>query len=76
MAVDASGNLWVANETGKVIEYSRAELTKASPAPTVTISFGGGGLAFDPSSHLWVANGTTVVELAKPSWPRRAAGPG
>ena len=65
IAVDSSGNLWVANESGDVVEYSRAELAKASPAPTVTISPGGGGLAFDPSGNLWVANGSNVVEYSK-----------
>lgn len=66
MAVDASGNLWVANEaTGKVTEYGRAALAKASPVPTVTISVGVGGLAFDPAGDLWGDNGTTVVKLAK-----------
>ena len=69
IAVDSSGNLWVANESGDisgdVVEYSKAELAKASPAPTVTISPGGGGLAFDPSGNLWVANGSNVVEYSK-----------
>jgi len=67
VAVDSTGDLWVANnETGTVVEYSRAELAKASPAPTVTISYGGaGGLAFDPSGDLWADNGTTVVEFTK-----------
>ncbi len=65
IAVDSSGNLWVANESGNVVEYSRAELTKASPAPTVTISQGGDGLAFDPSGDLWVSTGSDVVEYSK-----------
>ncbi len=69
IAVDSSGNLWVANESGDisgdVVEYSKAELAKASPAPTVTISPGGGGLAFDPSGNLWVANGSNLVEYSK-----------
>jgi hypothetical protein len=65
IAVDSSGDLWVANETGAVVEYSRAELAKASPVPSVTISYGAGGLAFDPSGNLWVDNGSTVVEFTK-----------
>jgi streptogramin lyase len=65
IAVDSSGNLWVANESGNVVEYSRAELAKASPAPTVTISPGGDGLAFDPSGNLWVSTGSSVVEYSK-----------
>ena len=51
-------------------EYTKAELAKVSPAPTVTISvFVGGarpfGLAFDPAGDLWVANGLDVVEFSK-----------
>jgi ligand-binding sensor domain-containing protein len=65
MAVDSSGDLWVANSNGDtVVEYSRAELAKANPAPTVTIHPGGpaGGVAFDPSGDLWVGTGTLGVE--------------
>jgi ligand-binding sensor domain-containing protein len=65
LAVDTSGDLWVANEAGHIVEYSKADLTHASPAPTVTISYGAGGLAFDPSGDLWVINGTDVAELTK-----------
>ena len=65
IAVDSSGNLWVANESGDVVEYSRAELAKPSPVPTVTISPGGDGLAFDPSGNLWVSTGSSVVEFSK-----------
>ena len=65
VAVDSSGDLWVANEAGHVVEYSRAELAKASPVPTVTIHYGAGGLAFDPSGDLWVINGTDVAEFTK-----------
>lgn len=65
VAFDPSGDLWVANESGHVVEYSRAELATASPVPTVTLSSGGGGLAFDPSGDLWVINGSAVVEFTK-----------
>ena len=65
IAFDSSGDLWVANESGHVVEYGRAELAKASPVPTVTLSYGGGGLAFDPSGNLWVINGSVVVEFTK-----------
>jgi sugar lactone lactonase YvrE len=74
VAVDSSGDLWVANSTGTVVEYGRAELSEASPIPTVTISGGASGhlvnpfgLSLDPSGDLWVADGGTgtVVEFAK-----------
>ncbi len=65
LTVDTSGDLWVANEVGSVVEYSRADLAKPSPAPTVTISYTAGGLAFDPSGDLWAINGTDVAEFTK-----------
>jgi len=65
IALDSSGDLWVANEGGTVVEYSRAALAEASPSPTVTLSYGGGGLAFDSAGNLWVANGTVVAEFTK-----------
>jgi hypothetical protein len=75
MAVDTSGDLWVANEDGDaVVEYSRADLAKPSPAPTMTISTATVGLAIDPSGDLWVDTGTAVdeftkAELDKPGFP-------
>jgi streptogramin lyase len=68
--VDPSGDLWVANgNSDTVVEYSRAELSKASPVPTVTISdtnFGETSIAFDRLGDLWVANQDgNVVEFAK-----------
>jgi hypothetical protein len=82
LAVDSSGDLWVANQTGgTVVEYSRAELVQPSPAPTVTIHVEGpGGVAFDPSGNLWASinfatagNGAveefTKAELAKSGTP-------
>ena len=71
LALDSSGNLWVANNLGTVVEYSKAELTGASPAPTVTISSGAldtpGGLTFDASGDLWVGDGGSgrIFEFAK-----------
>ncbi len=50
----------MADDNNTVVEYSKADLAKASPAPTVTISSSGlnhsDGLAFDPSGDLSVAN--------------------
>jgi len=69
LAFDPSGNLWVSNgSSGTVVEYSRAELAKASPVPTVTISpgTGAGGIAFWPSGDLWVGSSNgVVVEFTK-----------
>ncbi len=65
LTVDTSGDLWVANEVGSVVEYSRADLARPSPAPTVTISYVAGGLAFDLAGDLWAINGTDVAEFTK-----------
>ena len=56
-AFDAAGDLWVSTDTS-VVEFSKAELATASPAPTVTISTSGGAqLVFDPSGDLWIVTG-------------------
>jgi hypothetical protein len=65
LTFDSSGNLWVANATGTIVEYARAELAKAAPVPVVTLAYGAGGLAFDPSGDLWASNGSTVVEFTR-----------
>jgi sugar lactone lactonase YvrE len=80
---DRSGNLWVANSnTNTLFEYVKSELAKASPAPLVTISSnssgslnGPGGLAFDRSGNLWVANTSvsTVVEYSHSQLARSGA---
>ena len=41
-----------------VVEFSKAELATANPAPTVTISSSGGAqLVFDSSGNLWMVTG-------------------
>jgi hypothetical protein len=50
---------------GTVVEYSKAELARPSPVPTVTLAISGGLLAFDPSGNLWVGNGTDVAEFSR-----------
>jgi hypothetical protein len=70
LAVDSSGDLWVANEIGSVVEYSRADLARPSPVPTVTMFYTASGLAFDPLGDLWAANGTDVVEFTKAEMAR------
>ena len=76
VAFDASGDLWVST-VKSVVEFSKVELAKAHPAPTVTISSSGGAqLVFDASGDLWMATGggpdcfstpctNEVVELTK-----------
>jgi secreted PhoX family phosphatase len=66
-AFDAAGDLWVSTQLsatcpqGCVVEFSEAELNKANPAPTVTISStGGANLAFTPSGDLWMVTGGPV----------------
>ncbi|MGP8205075.1 MAG: hypothetical protein ACLQVK_03280 [Acidimicrobiales bacterium] len=76
VAFDASGDLWVST-VKSVVEFSKAELAKAHPTPTVTISSTGGAqLVFDASGDLWTVTGggpdcfgtpctNEVVELTK-----------
>jgi sugar lactone lactonase YvrE len=57
VAFDASGDLWVST-VKSVVEFSKAELAQAKPAPTVTVSSSGGAqLVFDPSGDLWMVTG-------------------
>jgi streptogramin lyase len=62
LAIDASGNAWITNETGTT-------LTELSPlgavlaTPTATNLVGAEGIAIAPSGNVWVANtaGNSVV---------------
>lgn len=57
LAFDASGNLWVST-VNSVVEYPKAELGTAKPAPSVTISSSGGAqLVFDTAGDLWMVTG-------------------
>jgi hypothetical protein len=58
------GDLWVTTlvsstcPQGCVVEFSRAELARPDPAPTVTISStGGSNMAFTPSGDMWMVTG-------------------
>ncbi|MGO9457969.1 MAG: IPT/TIG domain-containing protein [Acidimicrobiales bacterium] len=72
LAIDTSGDLWVANQTSStVMEYKTTQLTASGdPLPAVIISSTGtslthpSGLGFDASGDLWVATSTNgnVVE--------------
>jgi hypothetical protein len=74
IAIDASGNVWIAHQfLGTVIEYSASQLTASgSPTPAVTLSpnstsgsaiVGPTGLAFDNQGNLWIA-GLGIHEIA------------
>lgn len=64
MAVDAKGNLWVANanggasQFGQILEYNAAyvQQPKATITSNLNIPL---AVAFDPLGNLWVANGAT-----------------
>jgi hypothetical protein len=67
-AFDPHGDLWVTTgittgagspcPSGCVVEFSRAELSRPNPMPTVTItSTGGANLAFTRSGDLWIVTG-------------------
>jgi hypothetical protein len=57
VAFDAAGDLWVST-VKSAVEFSKAELVKAKPVPTVTISSSGGAqLVFDASGDLWMVTG-------------------
>ncbi|MHB8218703.1 MAG: IPT/TIG domain-containing protein [Acidimicrobiales bacterium] len=68
MAVDASGDLWVANALNNtIVEFTPTQLTASgSPTPKVTISSVATslrypvGLAISSSGDLWVSNKTPV----------------
>ncbi len=68
-AVDASGNLWVANESGgasnegSVEEFTKPFTTGETPTVTISMPAGGGsishvpwGIAFDAAGNLYVTN--------------------
>jgi ligand-binding sensor domain-containing protein len=67
---DSSGNLWVVN-SNSIVEYSKSDLTKASPTPVVVISspsFNNSldAVSFDHAGDAWVAIGSTgVVEFTR-----------
>lgn len=71
IAFDGAGNLWLADATGKLLEFVAADLAMSgTPTPKVTITATAvvtqdgialsldfpEGLAFDPAGNLWVAN--------------------
>ncbi|HXW79884.1 MAG TPA: hypothetical protein VEJ84_10320 [Acidimicrobiales bacterium] len=78
---DHSGDLWVSN-ISNVVEFTKAELAKANPVPSVVISstalVSGTGtgvdMAFDQQGDLWAANfGGVFVELTKAQLARSGA---
>lgn len=67
IAIDASGNAWVTNESGTSI----AEFTSSGTAATYTANglVGAKGIAIDNSGNVWVANtaGNSVIEFPSAS---------
>jgi sugar lactone lactonase YvrE len=64
IAIDASGNAWVTNETGTAVsEFSASGSLLASPTATGLV--GPQGIAVDRSGNVWVANtaGNSVVKF-------------
>jgi streptogramin lyase len=64
IAIDASGNVWVTNETGTAVsELSASGSLVASP--TATGLAGAQGIAVDRTGNVWVANtaGNSVVKF-------------
>jgi len=64
IAIDASGDAWVTNESGSAVtELSPAGSVLASP--TATGLYGAQGIAVDKSGNVWVANtaGNSVIKF-------------
>ena len=75
VAVDGSGNLWVALSHGNLVaEYAVSQLSATNLAATAAVTLGANagslsqpaGIAFDGNGNLWVANAAanTVVEFS------------
>jgi hypothetical protein len=70
LAVDAQGDVWVANESGN-------NITELNPAGSVLANYNGGGIllprgiAIDTAGNVWVANtgGSSVVKLSSAGSP-------
>jgi hypothetical protein len=65
ITANLSGDLWVANPSGTIVEYTRADLGRASPVPTVTLSYSPAIVSFDPSGDLWANTSSAIVEFTK-----------
>ena len=63
IAIDASGNAWVTNESGTTVTEFGPQGTVLA-TPTATNLFGAQGVAVDRSGNVWVANtaGNSVVK--------------
>lgn len=65
IAIDASGNAWITNETGTTVtELSPTGSVLATPTATGLV--GAQGIALDNANNVWVANtaGNSVVKFA------------
>ena len=65
IAIDATGNAWVTNETGSAINEIGVNGSSLA-TPTATGLVGAQGIAIDRSGNVWVANtaGNSVIEFA------------
>ncbi len=79
LALDAGGNLWVANLTNTVVRYNSSQIVSSdalTPAASIEHTSLGNiqvGLAFDANGALWVAANDTA---GSPSEIRRFTNPG
>jgi sugar lactone lactonase YvrE len=77
LAMDGSGNLWVANSAAAgsgantVVEFTASQLSASgSPKPAVRLASNAGsinnpqGIAFDPKGNLWVSDSGAVREFS------------
>jgi hypothetical protein len=73
-AFDSSGDLWVANGTGTVVEYSRADVATASPVPTAPSPTSPGACPSTPqaTSGLATTGGRRWSSSLRQPWADRA----
>ena len=65
IAIDASGNAWVTNESGSAVNEFTPSGTENTVAITASGLYGAQGIAIDQTGNVWVANtvGNSVVKF-------------